>query len=88
MGGFTASSSPSPPDLEDESDNGSDSDDADEDDNASSSGDNKMTAWVIYPLSFVTKRGNSFGMGVVMYLGGELAKNIFVIGGVFIFWRR
>jgi len=25
---------------------------------------------VTYPLSFVTKRGNSFGMRVVLYLGG------------------
>ena len=44
MGGFIASSSPSPPTLEDKSDDGSDSDDADEDDDASSFGDNKMTA--------------------------------------------
>jgi len=44
MGGFTASSSPSPQALEDESDDGYDSDDADEDDGASSSGDEEMTA--------------------------------------------
>ena len=41
--GFTASSSPSPPTLEDESDNGSGSDDGDEDKDASSSSDDEMT---------------------------------------------
>ena len=39
MGGFTASSSPSPPALEDVSDDGSGSADAIEDNDASSSGD-------------------------------------------------
>ena len=48
-------------------------DDDDEDENASSSDDDTMTAFVTYPLSFVTKRGSNFGIRVVMYLGGELA---------------
>ena len=61
MGGFNASSSPSPPASEDESDDGSGSDDADEDDGASSSSDDEMTAWVTCHLSFVIKRGSSFG---------------------------
>ena len=43
MGGFTASSFPSPPASEDESDDGFGSDDSDEDDDASSSGDDEMT---------------------------------------------
>ena len=34
------------------------------------------------PLSFMTKRGSSFGMRVVLYLGGELAYDIFVRGSV------
>ena len=83
LDGFMASPSPSPEASEDENDDG-DSDDEDED--ANSSGDNEMTAWVTCPLSFVTKRGSSFGIRAVMYLGGELAWDIFVIGGVFIFW--
>ena len=38
-----------------------------------------------YPLSFVTKRGSSFGMmRIVLYLGGELAYDIFVRGSVYI----
>ena len=45
MGGFTASSSPSPQASEDESDDSFSSDDADEDDGASSSGDEEMTAF-------------------------------------------
>ena len=60
MGGFTASSSPSPPALEDESDDGSDSDDDAEDEDASSSRDDEMTTRVTFPLSFMTKRGSSF----------------------------
>ena len=38
------------------------------------------------PLSFVTKIGSSFGLKVVMFLGGELAYN-FLIGGVFISFK-
>ena len=44
MGGFTITSSRSPPALEDESDDGSGSDDTDEDKDASSSSDDEMTA--------------------------------------------
>ena len=73
MCGFTAYSSPSPSTSEDKSDDGSGSDDADEDDGASSPSDDEMTAWVTYPLSFVTKRVSSFRMKVVMYIGRELA---------------
>ena len=73
MCGFTAYSSPSPSTSEDKSDDGSGSDDSDEDDGASSPSDDEMTAWVTYPLSFVTKRVSSFRMKVVMYIGRELA---------------
>ena len=44
MGGFIASSSPSPPASKDETYDGSSSDNADEDDGASSSSDDEMTA--------------------------------------------
>ena len=74
LGGFVESFSPSleaSKDKDDDGDSGDDDDDKDKD--ASSSGDDEMTAWVTYPLSFVTKRGSSFGMRVVMYLGRELA---------------
>ena len=39
-----------------------------------------------YPLSFVTKRERSFGLRVVMYLGGGLAYDI-LIEEVFIFLK-
>ena len=70
MGGFIAYTSPSPSASEDESDDGSGSDDAAED--ASSPSDDEMSTWCTYPLSLMTKRGSSFDMRVVMYLGGEL----------------
>ena len=73
IGGFTAYTSPSPSASEDESDDGSGSDDADEDNGVSSPSDDETTAWVTYPLSFVTKRESSFGMRVVIYIGGRLA---------------
>ena len=38
-----------------------------------------------YPLSFVTKRGSSFGLRVVMYLGGVLALDILIRGVSFVF---
>ena len=38
-----------------------------------------------YLLSFVTKRGSSFGMRVVMYLGGELAYDILLRGSVYFY---
>ena len=58
LGGFITSPSPSPEASEDE-----DVDDGTSDDDFS----------VTYPLSFMTKKGSSFGIRVVMYLEGELA---------------
>ena len=58
LSGFTPFPSPSPEAL------------ADEDDDASSFGDDEFS--VTCPLSFVTKGGSSFGLRVVLYLGGEL----------------
>ena len=77
MGGFIASPSPSPSpkasEDEDANDGSGDNDeDEDEDKDASSSSDEEMTV-SHYPLSFVTKRGSSFRLKVVMYLGGVLA---------------
>ena len=67
LGGFVESFSPSLEASKDEDDDGdSDDDDDDKDKDASSSGDDEMTAWVTYPLSFVTKKGSSFGIRVVM----------------------
>ena len=78
IGGFATYTSPSPPTSEDESDGGFDSDDADEDDGANSPNNDEMSTWLTYPLSFVTKRESSFGMRVVMYIGGELAYRRFL----------
>ena len=62
-GGFVESPSPSLKAFEDEDDDGDSNDnDDDEDKDASSPGDDEMTACFTYPLSFVTKRGSSFGM--------------------------
>ena len=73
LGGFVESPSPSPKASEDEDNNGdSNNDDDDGDDDASSPSDDKMTAWVTYPLSLMTKIGSSFDMRVVIYIGGEL----------------
>ena len=72
MGGFTVASSPSPPASKDESNDGSSINDADEDDSANSPSDDEMSTWYTYPLSFMTKRGSSFDMRAVMFLGGEL----------------
>ena len=85
MGGFTVASSPSTPASKDESDDGSSSDDADEDNGASSPSVDEMSTLCTYHLSLMTKRGSSFDMIVVIYIGGGLAEEIFVIGGVFIF---
>ena len=74
LDGFIESPSPSlEASKDEEDDNDSYEDDDDEDKDASSLGDDTMTAWITYTLSFVTKRGSSFRMRVVMYLGGELA---------------
>ena len=86
MGGFTAYTSPSQPASEDESEDGSSSDDANEDDGASSSIDDEMSTWYTYPLSLMTKIRSNFDIRVVIYIEGELAWEIFVIGGVFILW--
>ena len=72
MGGFIAYTPPSPPTSEDESDDGSSSDNANKDDGDSLPSDDEMSTCCTYPLSFVTKKGSSFGVRVVMYLGGEL----------------
>ena len=63
LSGFVESSSPSPEAPKDGDDNGGfdGDDDDDEDKDASSSSDEEMTAWVTCPLSFMTKRGSSFG---------------------------
>ena len=64
--------SPFPKASEDEDDDGDSDDDEDKDEDSCSSGDKEMTAWVTCPLSFVSKRGISLGMRVVMFLKGEL----------------
>ena len=76
LGGFIKSPSPfleASEDKDDDGDTDDNDDDEDEDEDASSFDDDTMTAWVTCPLSFMTKRGSSFGIRVVMYLGGELA---------------
>ena len=61
LGGFIESPSPSPEASEDE-DDGDSNDDDEEDKDASSPSDDEMTTCFTYPLSFVTKKGSSFGM--------------------------
>ena len=77
LGGFVASSFPSPQTSEDEDDDDGSSDDdededEDEDEDASSSGDEEMTAsqWLALCYSW-QKRGVVLGIRVVMYLGRE-----------------
>jgi len=76
LGGFVESPSPSLEAPEDEDNDGdsndNDDDDEDEDEYASSPNDDEMTAQVTYPLSLVTKRGSSFDIRVVIYIGEEL----------------
>ena len=64
MGGFAPKASPPPPlvasEAENDDDDGTASEDDDEED-ASSSGTDEMSTWHSYPLSFVIKRGSSFG---------------------------
>ena len=58
LGGFIGSPSPSLEASKDEDDDSDpDEDDDDEDKDASSLSDDTMTAWITYPLSFVTKKG-------------------------------
>ena len=83
MGGFTAYTSPSPPISKDESDDGSSSDDANEDDGASSPNDDEMSTWFNYPLSLVTKKGSSFDMRVVIYIGGVSIGDFWDRGNVY-----
>ena len=71
MGGFAPEATPSPPSLvasdsEDEDDDNGDDNDADGDANST----DEMSTRHFYPLSFVTKKGSSFGMRVV-YLRGD-----------------
>ena len=72
MGGFTFTSSPSPPTSEDESDDGSSNEDANKDDGASSRSDHEMSTWYTYHLSLVTKREIIFEIRVVILIGGGL----------------
>ena len=72
IGGFTVATSPSPLASENESDDGSGSDDADEDEDASSPSDDEIYASCTYPLSLMTKKGSSFDMRVIIYIGAEL----------------
>ena len=77
MGGFTVASSPSTPASKDESDDGSSSDDADEDNGASSPSVDEMSTLCTYHLSLMTKRGSSFDMRVVIYIGGRVSMGYF-----------
>ena len=82
------SPSPSPEASEDENNDDDDDEDEDDDDDedASSSSDCEMTNWVTCPLSFVTKKGSSFG-----YESSHVIKervsigDIFVRGSVFVY---
>ena len=48
-------------DSEDEDADDGDDDDALDDDDGDTSSTDEMSIWHFYPLSFVTKRGSSFG---------------------------
>ena len=48
-------------DSEDEDEDDGDDDDASDDANGDASSTDEMSTWHSYPLSLVTKRGNSFG---------------------------
>ena len=66
MGGFAPEAIPSPPSpvtfaFEDEDDDDGDEDDASDDANGDASSTDEMSTWHSYPLSFVIKRGSSFG---------------------------
>ena len=62
LGGFVESPSPPPmaPEASEDDDDSNDDDD-DDDGGASSSSSDEMSTWNSYPLSFMTKRGSSFG---------------------------
>ena len=66
MGGFSFEATPSPPlpvasDFEDEDNNDGDDDDVSDDDDGDASSTDEMPTWYSYPLSLVTKKGNSVG---------------------------
>ena len=66
MGGFAPKATPSPlspmaSDYEDKDDDDGDDDDALDDDDGDAGSTDEMSIWHSYPLSFVTKMGNSFG---------------------------
>ena len=66
MGGFAPKASPPLPlvasNIEAEDDDDGDDDDAsNDDDDRDTSSIDKISTWHSYPLSLVTKRGNSFG---------------------------
>ena len=76
LSGFVESPFPSPEASEDEDDDSnSNNDDDDEDEDASSPNDDEKTTRFTYPLSFVTKRGSSFG-----YESSHVHKGIISIG--------
>ena len=66
MSWFAPEATPSPPppvafDSEDEDNDDSDDDDASDDDDGDASTTDEMSTWHSYPLSFMKKRGSSFG---------------------------
>ena len=74
MGGFAPKATPSPPSpmasaSEDEDDDDGDDDDASDDADGDASSADEMSTRHFYPLSFMTKRGSSFGMKVVHLRG-------------------
>ena len=66
MGSFASEATLSPPspmasDFEEEDADDGDDDDALDDDDGDASSTDEMSTWHFCPLSFVTKRGSSFG---------------------------
>ena len=85
LSGFVKSPSLSPEASEDKDDDGDSSsdDDATTDEDASSTSDDEMI--VTYPLSFVTKRGNSFWYERSHVLRGRVSiGDIFVRGSIYL----
>ena len=88
LSGFVESPSPSLKAYEDEhDDDGFGSDDDDEDEDACSVDDDEMIAWVTYPLSFVTKKGSSFGYKSSHVLRGRGSIGDIFVREVFLFMR-
>ena len=74
MGDFASEATPSPPSLvasdsEDEDDANGDDDDTSDDADGDASSTDEMSTLHSYPLSFVTKKGSSFGKRVVHLRG-------------------